>query len=291
MLDAESVLFMSAVSLQVGLQPILTQRCIGPGVSKDALVMIENGIKVLLVLCMIDSSVYSGWSATDSMWTVGLPGVAYAFSGLLKHVSYQNADGVTFNLVNQTKVVFSAVLVWLLLGDAQSERQMQALGVITMAAVILSWPRGGSSRKGPALKGVLAGLGAAGLSGLGGTLAHVAIRSKGRDSNVFSLELALWGNLALLATGQLGTARSGLFRGFGIRTMIPPIVQAIGGLCVGRVIRLQGSVTMSLCTVVGIAVAAIAKRVFNGEYMSGAQWVAAALVVPGVLVHTGALQF
>ena len=44
--------------------------------------------------------------------------------------SYQNLDGLTFNLVNQTKTIFTVVALYLVMGRRQSVRQCLALASI-----------------------------------------------------------------------------------------------------------------------------------------------------------------
>eukprot|EP01062_Namystynia_karyoxenos_P075886 TRINITY_DN7367_c0_g1_i1.p1 TRINITY_DN7367_c0_g1~~TRINITY_DN7367_c0_g1_i1.p1 ORF type:complete len:348 (+),score=101.86 TRINITY_DN7367_c0_g1_i1:98-1045(+) len=306
--DLAATVYMALVSLQVGLQPLLTQRC-ATGVSKESLVLAENALKILCSLAIVPGGTLVSWSVSESMRIVAAPACVYALSGLMKLHSYRHCDGVTFNLVNQTKLVFSAVCVWLLLGRGQTTVQMGALLVISVAAAVLSWPqqsRSSSSENAAAadserrrvLHGVLPGLGAAALSGVAASLCQLALQGEKRQPDLFNMELALWGSTALVVTGQLGSWNAGraggraggLFSGWRLQCALPPLAQALGGIGVGRVIQLRGSVTMCLCTVVGIVIAAVAKWLFAREPLSVAQWVAAAMVIPGVLVHTGAVS-
>jgi hypothetical protein len=57
-----------------------------------------------------------------------LPALVYAVQNSLTQLAYRHLDGLTFNLLNQTKTLFAALCVYLLMGKGQTPRQMVALG-------------------------------------------------------------------------------------------------------------------------------------------------------------------
>ena len=48
-------------------------------------------------------------------------------------------DGVVFNILNQTKMLFTALFVYLIVGRRQSRMQCVALLIISMAGVLVSY--------------------------------------------------------------------------------------------------------------------------------------------------------
>jgi threonine/homoserine/homoserine lactone efflux protein len=71
--------------------------------------------------------------------TAGIPAVIYAFQNLLILAGYNYLDGLTLNLINQTKTLFTAVAVYLVMGRTQSLPQCFALaGMFGRVA----WPSG-----------------------------------------------------------------------------------------------------------------------------------------------------
>ena len=41
----------------------------------------------------------------------------YAFQNIMLQIAYANMDGLTFNLLNQTKILFTAVCLYLVVGN------------------------------------------------------------------------------------------------------------------------------------------------------------------------------
>lgn len=56
------------------------------------------------------------WSFVDSLTASASPAAIYALQNTLLQLSYRNLDSLTFSLLNQTKLVFTAFFMFLLLG-------------------------------------------------------------------------------------------------------------------------------------------------------------------------------
>jgi UDP-sugar transporter A1/2/3 len=56
------------------------------------------------------------WSFVDSLKASASPAAIYALQNTLLQLSYRNLDSLTFSLLNQTKLVFTAVFMFLILG-------------------------------------------------------------------------------------------------------------------------------------------------------------------------------
>jgi len=59
----------------------------------------------------------------------------------LTQYGYQMLDSVTFNLLNQTKILSSAFCLWIVMKQKQSARQIFALFILLQAALLLSLPK------------------------------------------------------------------------------------------------------------------------------------------------------
>jgi hypothetical protein len=70
-----------------------------------------------------------------------LPAILYALQNVLTQYGYQMLDSVTFNLLNQTKILSSAFCLWIVMKQKQSARQIFALFILLQAALLLSLPK------------------------------------------------------------------------------------------------------------------------------------------------------
>lgn len=215
------------------------------------------------------------WTLRGSLAAAALPAVGYALQDRLSQLAYMNLDSLTFNLLNQTKTLFAALCLYLVMGKKQSRQQLVALSLLLAAALLLnssSGGDGGSSSASSAKErellatgekeadaaaafstrlwlGVVPVMGAALLSGLMGAVTQRTLQSSGRNPSQLSLELAVYGVLTLLLTlgcglggsGAAATTKSGqdwqqgFFQGWTAWTWLPVLSQAAGGLIVGQV--------------------------------------------------------
>ena len=88
-------------------------------------------MKVILCALFIvlerDFNQLKGWTVTVCVKAAAVPAVIYAFQNQLMQLAYRNIDGLTFNLVNQSKTLFTALCLYLLMGAKQSGMQLVAL--------------------------------------------------------------------------------------------------------------------------------------------------------------------
>jgi UDP-sugar transporter A1/2/3 len=59
---------------------------------------------------------FSNWSLTGSLTASGLPAAIYALQNSLLQISYKNLDSLTFSILNQTKLLWTAFFTYLILG-------------------------------------------------------------------------------------------------------------------------------------------------------------------------------
>lgn len=66
-----------------------------------------------------------------------LPAVLYTVQNTAALTAYQTLDGVTFNVLNQTKTLSAALCCYLIIGRKQSKRQVLALLLLFVSALIV----------------------------------------------------------------------------------------------------------------------------------------------------------
>lgn len=209
------------------------------------------------------------WTLRGSLAAAAFPAAGYALQSWLSQLAYTNLDSLTFNLLNQTKTLFAALCLYLVMGKKQSHQQLFALSLLLGAALLLNVVDGNSGESGgtggetdpfaseaaeaEAIStrlwlGILPVMLAALLSGFLGAVTQRTLQRDGRDTSLLSLELAVYGVAALLLTSGLGVGRAkmtatagerswheGLFQGWTRFTWLPVLSQAAGGLVVGQV--------------------------------------------------------
>ena len=137
-----------ALALQYGTQPTLNSRFLSAqGVDGRVVVLVTELLKG--ALCA--ASALSSWRAQRSSLLRGLaratlPAACYLAQNLCLQAAYRDLDSLTFNCLNQTKVVATALTLYLLTRRGQSPQQCLALLLVICAGVLLQL-KGESSRK------------------------------------------------------------------------------------------------------------------------------------------------
>lgn len=55
------------------------------------------------------------WTLVGSLTASGLPAAIYALQNSLLQISYKNLDSLTFSMLNQTKIIFTALFTYIIL--------------------------------------------------------------------------------------------------------------------------------------------------------------------------------
>ncbi|KAG8642865.1 hypothetical protein MANES_12G134900v8 [Manihot esculenta] len=215
------------------------------------------------------------WTLVGSLTASGLPAAIYALQNSLLQISYRNLDSLTFSMLNQTKIIFTALFTFIILRQKQSIQQIGALFLLIMAAVLLSVGEGsskGSSSSNPdqiLFYGIVPVLVASVLSGLASALCQWASQVKKHSSYLMTVEMSIVGSLCLLASTTKspdGEAirKYGFFHGWTPLTMIPVIANALGGILVGLVTSHAGGVRKGFVIVSALLVTAMLQFIFEG---------------------------
>ncbi|KAJ6397933.1 hypothetical protein OIU77_018864 [Salix suchowensis] len=116
----------------------------------------------------------------------------------------KNLDSLTFSMLNQTKVFFTALFTYIILRQKQSIQQIGALFLLITAAVLLSIGEGsskGSSSSDPEqilFYGIIPVLVASVLSGLASALCQWASQVKKHSSYLMTVEMSVVGSFMLV---------------------------------------------------------------------------------------------
>jgi UDP-sugar transporter A1/2/3 len=78
-----------------------------------------------------------GWTVVSWIQVAFIPAALYTLQNTLALLAYQNLDGVTFNVLNQTKTLSAAMCCYLLMGKRQSRMQIVSLLLLLLAALVL----------------------------------------------------------------------------------------------------------------------------------------------------------
>jgi UDP-sugar transporter A1/2/3 len=135
---------MLLLALQYSIQPRLSKRYIPPTSDKKTVALVEEIMKTLTALMILVTThsksalaqMKQDWSFSSSVMVAGIPASLYAIQGVLTYSSYQSLDPVTFNGLQQTKIISAAIFCFLLLGARQSKVQVVSLLMLTLSAML-----------------------------------------------------------------------------------------------------------------------------------------------------------
>ncbi|CAK9163245.1 unnamed protein product [Ilex paraguariensis] len=294
-------LYSLLLTLQYGAQPLISKSCIGREVIVTSSVLTCEVVKVMCAFILMAKEgslkkVFKEWTLVGSLTASGLPAAIYALQNSLLQISYKNLDSLTFSMLNQTKLFFTALFTYMILRQKQSIQQIGALCLLIIAAVLLSIGEGSS--KGPGSSnpdevlfyGIIPVLVASVLSGLASALCQWASQVKKRASYLMTVEMSIVGTLCLLASTYKspdGEAirQHGFFYGWTPLTLVPVMINAVGGILVGLVTSYAGGVRKGFVIVSALLVTALLQFIFDGKPPSLYCLVALPLVMTSISIY------
>ncbi|NP_001148470.2 UDP-N-acetylglucosamine transporter ROCK1 [Zea mays] len=294
-------LYLALLTLQYGAQPLISKRFVREDTIVTSLVLATEAAKVIcaIILLIAEGSLkkqFSNWTLTGSLTASGLPAAIYALQNSLLQVSYKHLDSLTFSILNQTKLLWTAFFTFLILGQKQSSRQVLALALLIGAAVLLSV--GESSSKGSKgggsdyilLYGIIPVTVASVLSGLASSLCQWASQVKKHTSYMMTIEMSFIGSMCLLASTYRspdGEAirKYGFFHEWTFWTVIPVLMNAVGGILVGLVTTYAGGVRKGFVIVSALLVTALLQFIFDGKPPSLYCLIALPLVASSIFIY------
>ena len=308
--------FMALLALQFGLQPLFSKRHVSPGADKVPLVLLCELLKMCVACTLLVTEggaegqrALSRWRLRDALSGGAVPAAIYAVQNVCIQIGMQHCTGLLFNLLNQTKIIFTAVMVYAFMGRRQSRAQVVALTMVLVVGVVLSLPddfsegAAGNARDAAADDGVAGAyfwygivptLAAAVLSGFASGWSQRVMQGKARrHAYLFSAELSLFSSLFLL--GKMLHSGGGSFGSVRLRiealitsnpsVWIPLATNAVGGIFVGQVIKYAGGVRKSFSVIVGIITTGLAEWMWFGEALSPKIGVCVPIVVVAMYVY------
>ncbi|EEH59057.1 Drug/Metabolite transporter superfamily [Micromonas pusilla CCMP1545] len=260
------VFFCVLLALQYAAQPFLIKSFIPENVNKVSLVFACECVKIVIALVIMIGE--GSLKANFKNWTpkVGLlsvvPAVVYAGQNFLLQTAYGSMDSVTFNCLNQTKLVSTALCVYLFFGVRQSFTQVVALGGLLLAGVMLSMDETGVETG----VGVAAVLTASATSGVASAATQYSLQAHRRSSNAMTIEMALAAIPFLISSAGITSVADFdvLFANWTRATWVPVITSAFGGIFVGQVTKHLGGVAKGFAIVGGLVLTGIVQSAAVG---------------------------
>lgn len=287
-------------AIQFGAQPLLSKRCVAFGTPTESLVLGAEVAKVIGCLGLLKAEgrfheALKGWTFGGFLLAAGIPSLTYLIQNYCVQVAYQNLDGIVFNILNQTKMLFTAFFVYLIVGRQQSPIQCIALCLLAAAGVLVSLSGQNSLENGLAgnyFLGSCCIVLASALSGVNGAITEWILQRKKRDSYLFTSEMAVIG-CAVIVIGRFVqyflvtdlTRHEGLFDRWTPMTLIPILTQGWGGIVVGLISKFAGSVRKGFAVMVGLLFSCVLKCLVEGDSLSHATYVAVPLVAVSIFLH------
>lgn len=273
-----STIFLVALAAQVGIQPLLMHWFAADANNVTVKVAVIEGMKLTAAAVMLFQSgsfwnELLKWEFKEAAYSTFLPALIYAWQNYLNQSAVIILDGVTFNILNQTKIIWTALFVYVMLGRIQSKQQIVAMLLLISGAVIMT--NASSSKKHDKenlryLEGVIKSLIAAATSGLAGTIVQKSLQHAQRNPYIVTIELSAFA-IGGLMVSALGTndgvllASGNAFDGWTILTFSAMFVQAMGGVIVGFVIKYSGNVKKSFAAVAGLSITAVLEWMINSK--------------------------
>ncbi|CAE7256212.1 ROCK1 [Symbiodinium pilosum] len=216
--------------------------------------------------------------------------MAYALQNLAGTAANRSLDAVTCNVLNQTKLLWTAAFVVFRKQRHFSFREWVALAMILLASALTACDGDSLEAEGPCwgrCHGIACACFAAMCSAFGAVLTEEAL-VKGRDPFLLSAELAVGGLVTLLLTMPLLQQKENLEEmlwGWTWATLLPLLAHAGGGILVGIVTKRLGSVNKAILMVVSLLLTGSLKVLIERHLPSVTSMASIALVAAGLALY------
>ena len=149
----------------------------------------------------------SNGSFVRSLVLCSAPALIYVAQNTMNQMGITEVDATTFNCLNQTKIIATAIALFLIRGVRQSRAQMAALILLSVGGMLLSIKPGQASGASgatgaaapAATTGILLILGASGLSGVAATLTQIFMQDMAISPYMLTLCMCLVSIVTILA--------------------------------------------------------------------------------------------
>lgn len=277
---------MGLLALQFGLQPLFTRGFVGSQADKVPLVLACEILKCIVAFALLVTEggaqgiqAIRQWTLSESLKSGAVPAAIYAVQNVFIQIGYQNMSGLMFNLLNQTKIIFTAVMVFAFTSKRQSPMQIVALLMVLFVGVTLCVPKASDTNdlenQPEFMLGIIPTLIASLLSGVAAGWSQRVMQGKARrNAYLFSAELSFFSSICLAAkmisvSGvHVSVERMVVLFQENNRCWIPLLTNAVGGIFVGQVIKHAGGVSKSFSIIFGIVLTGLVEWQFFGAALS-----------------------
>lgn len=234
------------------------------------------------------------WNFRDSLKISGLPAAIYAGQSMCIQIAYVNLDSLVFNVVNQTKVLSTAIFVYLICNRRQSKVQCIALIILILSAFLVSGKSNSveSTQTTTFSIGLVCVLAASLSSGLASALSELALRKHNRNTYLFSAEISIYGIIAIALTLALDVnsertelIEKGWTYGLTMWSIIPMFLQCLGGIIIGQVTKYAGGVMKGFSIIGGIVLTAVLRSLVDASSLTSLQLLSVPLVSLSLVLH------
>jgi len=312
--------YLAIHAVQFGAQPLLAKTYIWKDTLTSSVVLGAELAKILGCLTMLHASgelreVFRGYSVPKAVALCVLPASTYLIQNFCIQVAYQNIDSIVFNILNQSKMLFTAFFSFMIMGRRQSRAQCLALLMVTVAGILISWTSqfGSASSNGNGHNGHGSSNGnghngknghsnwwlgipcvvlASALSGLGSGLTEWIVQGRKRNTYLFSAEMAVLGCFVILfslvfdmSPDSQRFSEKGLLYGWTPLTLIPVLTQGLGGIIVGLITKVAGGVKKGFAVICGLLLTCAWRCLVEGMPLSLPVCVAVPLVGFSIYLH------
>lgn len=306
MVSRKAVMFLCFLSIQ-NTSVVLTMRYVRtlPGIMFHAstAVFLDEFIKVIVcgLLYVWEQKLFTPALILSDLKSASLkdaskmavPAMLYAVQKQLLYHSISNLDAAVYQVTNQLKVLSAAAFSMLLMRKQISKSQGLALLLLVAGvscvqlSVLESNPTASSKRGRNTVAGLLTGLGACGTSGLAGVYTEMVLKQKGASMWHRSFQLSCWGAFTAfaLAAHEVYTSGEQLFHGFTWITFIPVILESVGGILSGLVMKHADTVLKSFALGFSIVLSTFLSTFFFGFQLTAMFCFGAFAVISAILLY------
>lgn len=144
-LTPTAITCMSLLALQFGIQPILVRKYTPQTIVRSSVVLVQEVVKFGIAGAVYFSGTkkdtrekdLEGISVKTWIAFAGLPAFLYTIQNVAALMAYQNLEALTFNVLNQTKILSAALSCYFVMGKRQSKMQVVSLCILILSTLVI----------------------------------------------------------------------------------------------------------------------------------------------------------
>lgn len=144
-LSTAAIVYMSLLALQFGIQPVLVRKFTPQTIVRSSVVLVQEVVKFGIAGAIYLSGTrkstrqkdFEGWSIKTWIALAALPAFLYTIQNVATIMAQQNIEALTFNVLNQTKILSAALSCYFILGKQQSKMQVLSLCLLILSTLVI----------------------------------------------------------------------------------------------------------------------------------------------------------